>query len=69
MPFRKQQEALDLTEGDMTDLDLTATSRMQDLARRRRAKMLWVYRHLPLFSPLPPLIRNPFWTFMHSSGG
>ncbi len=32
MPFRKKQEALDLIEGDMTDLRLTATSRMQDLA-------------------------------------
>lgn len=51
MPFRKKQEALDLTEGDMTDVDLAATSRMHDLARRRRAKMLWVYRRLPLSSP------------------
>ncbi len=31
MPFRKKQEALDLTEGDMTDLDLTATSRCKTL--------------------------------------
>ncbi len=51
MAFWKTPENLELTEVEAANPYLTSTSRTQDVARMRPAKMLLAYRQLPLFHP------------------